>query len=115
MRHTAAAIVVALSTMLAGNAYSFTAAELYKYCTAPKYGDRDVGCTLYVRGLIDGLYLGHNLSKDEFPLCANSIDAAQARLIVERFMREHPEFLHQEAGVVSGIALQKIFGCKKSQ
>jgi hypothetical protein len=30
-------------------------------------------------------------------------------------MREHPEFLHQEAAVVGGIALQRVFGCKKPQ
>jgi hypothetical protein len=44
-----------------------------------------------------------------------NITAGQARLITEKFMREHPEELHEGAPTLTARALYIAYACKRSQ
>jgi hypothetical protein len=41
------------------------------------------------------------------------VSVDQGRLIIEKYMRNNPETLHEQAGVVAGLALVQAFPCKE--
>jgi hypothetical protein len=43
----------------------------------------------------------------------DGLSVDQGRLIIEKYLKEHPESLHEEAGLVAGPALLDAFPCKK--
>jgi hypothetical protein len=46
-------------------------------------------------------------------MCVPNISAKQFRLIVEKHMGEHPQELHQQAGLLVMSALMEAFVCKR--
>jgi hypothetical protein len=96
--HHVGAALAALS--VASPASSLTAAELYRICTQPRNSNPDIGCNYYILGLTDGNFLGDSMASSGNRFCApkNGVDHAQARLVIEKFFRDHPEELHEEAG-----------------
>jgi hypothetical protein len=105
--------------MLATPAYSddkFTASELYKKCTAPKGGSEQIYCEAYIHGFMHGLWSGEINAEKKITLCKmpDTINTTEARLVVEKYMREHPEKLNQYAGVVAQFAFIEEYGCKKN-
>jgi hypothetical protein len=62
-----------------------------------------------------GLGDGIGIANDKETLCIpHEVTVAQIQLVVVKYMREHPEKLHQDAGVIAGDALISAFGCKNS-
>jgi hypothetical protein len=109
IRTLLAATMIAFS-MQPANALS--GLELMKYCSH-KAGIEDTSCLSYMRGFTDGFFSGTALGKTNIKTCLPSqgVEAEQTRLIVEAYLREHPEQLHREAGLLAMSAMIKAFPC----
>jgi len=66
--------------------------------------------TLYIRGVIDGLLLD---AQNAFCL-PRGVTVGQVRLIIEKFISEHPEELHKSAPAIIVRALHIAVACKRS-
>jgi Rap1a immunity proteins len=68
----------------------------------------------YIRGFVDGIAIG-TAAAEVGALCApdKGISPTQARLIFEKYVRDHPDRLSGEAGLVMGEALISTFPCRK--
>jgi hypothetical protein len=93
-------------------AVALSGVELYSFCAAEEDTAASLACSSYVRGFTDGIMAG-TAAATENVLCppAEGINALQARLIVERFLRDHPEGLHIEAGLLVMRAFMEAFRC----
>jgi Rap1a immunity proteins len=92
----------------------FNGTQLYETCRAKKYGPGDIACTGYVRGFIDAMLIGTlsaTMPGPKYCPPKEGLDATQARLIIEKYLRNNPEKLHQHAGFVAAEALFKAFPC----
>jgi len=76
----------------------------------------DLGCAAYVKGIADGLRLGAILGAEGHKFCwpPNGLEPKQARLIIEKYLREHPADLHYSVGEHAALALYQAFVCKNS-
>jgi hypothetical protein len=54
-------------------------------------------------------YLTHKSEGDVYCPPAGGLSREQAQLVVEKFMNEHPELLHEKAAVVAVAALRSAF------
>jgi hypothetical protein len=45
----------------------------------------------------------------------DGFETTQARLIIEKHMKDHPEQLNRPAAVVAAFALQKAFACAEQK
>lgn len=101
----AALLAMILGLVAITQASALTGAQLYQFCVeAPKRSLGDTACATYVRGFIDGLVMGALAVSEGHKICipADGISVTQGRLILEKTLREHPEFLHEEAGYLFG-------------
>src|SRR4051812_24617196 len=91
------AVVIALAC---SEANAFTGTELYRSCQSPT----DLSCTAYVRGFVDGMVIGKVVGLTKLPMFCPPNDGIlleQGRLIVEKFLRDHPEKLHEQASFLA--------------
>jgi hypothetical protein len=116
-------MVVAIATALVGallnvsSGIAFTGTQLYQQCIDEPHSMGSLACLSYVRGLIDGVAMGTVFSEQyagRFCPPKGGLDANQARLIVEKYLKDHPEKLHLEAGIIASIALLVAFPCPKN-
>lgn len=110
----AAAILVV--TLLSSSAFAAgKGPDLYDACvTAEKGSERDALCTMYVYGIAAGIWIAQTMytAGQEFCLPKDEmLDHRQARAIVEKFMRDHPEKLNAAAPLVVAGALTQAFPC----
>jgi hypothetical protein len=112
-RATFALFVVVLSPLPAA---AFTGNQLRSVCIK-KTGMSDVGCLYYVTGFADGLLIGKLAGEKDgqHMYCppAAGVVPDQARLIVEKFLQDHPERLHERAAHLVAEALMNAFPCSK--
>jgi hypothetical protein len=85
--------------------------ELQQWCSNPKNSSESLICTAYMAGFLDGLYQADAQKAFCFP---RGFTVGQARLIIEKFMSEHPEELHKGASAISARALLIAYPCKRS-
>ena len=99
--------------LAAPDASALSGGDLYKFCLASsKASEQETACLSYIRGFVDGMLMGVASEKYSAYCPPNSgVPMQQALLIVERYLREHPEKLHEEAGFVVGGALIEAFPC----
>jgi Rap1a immunity proteins len=104
--------IIAVSLLFAGSgrAEDFSGVDLYRLVSERGEKLREVGCVAYVHGILDGMAIGR-LGKYCPPNSGVSVD--QGRLILEKFMRDNPETLHKQAGLVAASALVQAFPCKE--
>jgi Rap1a immunity proteins len=91
--------------------------DLFESCiTAEKGSDKDALCTIYVYGISAGIWMAQTMynAGGQFCLPNEALDPRQARAIVEKFMRDHPEKLNAKAPLVVAGALAQAFPCKSS-
>jgi hypothetical protein len=104
-------LVIAIS-----ESYALTGAELYQFCTQARDSSGYLSCNAYVRGFADGIFLADIMAGKGKRLCTpvagSAIEHTQARLIIEKYLRNHPEFLHEQAGYLAALALYDAFECK---
>jgi hypothetical protein len=111
-------LVVVAIVIPTGWASALTGTELYRFCAQSKKDDgADMFCKAYVRGFVDALGLGHYSAEHGIKYCPpdDGLSEVQARLIIEKFLREHPERMHEKAGIVAGLALFVAFDCKNQK
>jgi hypothetical protein len=111
----ASALFVGLLDPLPANAW--TGNLLYESCAENKGSAGDVACSAYVRGFLDGIGAGNAIAKN-FPglYCPpkTGIEFTQGRLVIEKYLKEHPETLHLEAALILGVAMIEAFPCPKN-
>jgi hypothetical protein len=117
--------VVATLALASTQAIALTGTDLYQLCIESKKGSEADGslyarrhednalCAFYVRGFIDGFDDGTWAHSWGVKICVpdEGISVDQGRLILEKRLREHPEFLHFEAGTIFGVAMADAFRC----
>jgi Rap1a immunity proteins len=111
MRSTVLAAIFALA---ATQANALTGTQLYRFCVeAPKGSVENTACNSYVRGFIDGLVTGVNEAADGRMICLpkDGIALEQGRLILEKALRDYPQFLHKEGGYLFGFGMMDAFHC----
>jgi hypothetical protein len=94
-----------------------TGTYLYNACTKNDRSAQAFACITWITGFSQGLMAAQTLADIQhvsrvtcFP---DEFSGAQARLIIEKFMRDHPEDLHNNAATIAGFALALAFPCKK--
>jgi Rap1a immunity proteins len=89
--------------------------DLYTSCTGTP---RDqVECRMWIFGFFNGLSFAQiAASRKALPLACfpDHLTNGQASLIVEKYMRDHPEALHSSAIVIAATALSLAFPCPGS-
>jgi Ssp1 endopeptidase immunity protein Rap1a len=94
---------------VADAAETITGNVLYQTCSSPDQSSKQ-SCGLYIAGLLAGVII----SKDKkLPsVCPpEKVTGQQAQLIVEKFMREHPDVLDLPANAIAYTALGIAFPC----
>jgi hypothetical protein len=95
----------------------FSGAELYNLCTA-KERDADLACKSWIHAFGGALFYVQTMTLREkgTPLTCmpDGVGGVQFRLIIEKYLRDHPAILHLDAISVAGAALITAFPCKKS-
>jgi hypothetical protein len=109
------ATVLAASAIMTAEAEDFNGMALYQYCEHhdPDHVYESALCGFYVRGFLEGMLLGAGIGAKVFCPPEAGISAPQARLIIEKYMRENPKALNAQVGAVAGAALITAFPCKK--
>jgi len=111
-----ALLVAVIFSLAASEAHALKGAELYELCISSDKGSfQDLSCLSYVRGFVDGIIMGKAAGELGSRFCApaGGISAQQGRLIAEKYLRDHPEALHNEAGSLLGVAFAQAFPCRK--
>jgi hypothetical protein len=113
VKYASPALAFLLMASISVPATALTGTQLYKSCLTTT-GPGAVMCTVYVRGFVDGFLMGKLVGQENPPLYCPpdaGVDAQQARLIVRKFLSNHPEKLHEEASFVTSEALMTAFPC----
>jgi hypothetical protein len=99
------------------HAAALSGTELYTLCSAPAGSTKEVACISYVRGLLDGIDIGAGVPEFTARYCPpnGGIETTQARLIIEKQMKDHPELLNRHAVVIAASALQEAFPCAEQK
>ena len=109
-----AAVVVA---SLSGNqlaAANVTGHQLQAYCTGPENSPGRVACVSYIQGFVGGIEAGDGSKVRDGRLWCfpDGATIKQARLVIEKYMRDNPQSIHRDADVIVGAALKLAFPCK---
>jgi hypothetical protein len=111
-----ALIISALVVGTPSYTMALSGTDLYRICLESRKGSNsaDLSCRFYIRGLIDGMIMGVAAEGNGVKVCFpdDGLDLDQGRLIIEKYLRDHPEQLNKEAGLLSGSALIDAFPCK---
>jgi len=113
MKIALGATLIFLFCIMPANA--ITGLEMNKFCNEPRNTPGEVSCITYMSGLLDGMYLADKMSAHGNHYCLpgdENIDAEQGVLIVKKYLREHPEQLHQQAGALAALAIYLAFPCR---
>jgi hypothetical protein len=108
----ACSLVVALSSQAWAQ---FTAMMLHNICASDDERE-NTGCDMWIGGFEAGLFAAQAASpKDRRITCLpNGFTGGQAKLIVIKFLKDHPNILHEPADVVAFVAISQAFPCPKS-
>jgi hypothetical protein len=86
----------------------FSGEKLEMLCTERAGAD---ACALYILGFFQGIMAQQTLGN---PICLpKGVNGLQAKLVIEKYLREHPENLHDDAWMAASVALAAAFPCRK--
>jgi hypothetical protein len=97
-------------------ATALTGSQLNENCQSKNKTAFEVACVAYILGLTEGLFLGQTLTangREAYCPPTGGLESRQARLIIEKFLRDHPERLHEHASFLAAESLLAAFPCKK--
>lgn len=97
-------------------AATLTGNKLEQFCSSPTGSPGQLACVMYIQGFVGGIEAGDGTKvKDKRAWCfPDGSTVGQSKLVVQKYMRDNPQDLHNEAAVVVGIALVQAFPCKNS-
>jgi hypothetical protein len=117
-------VAVILSLIpVASHAAPFTGMQLYHWCSSAKGSEGDLACMAYAIGFFDGMFdfivptdvktaSGAPLIADVCPPNEGiGVSYGQVRLIIEKYLRDHPEELNQAASGLALSAMKGAFPC----
>jgi len=107
-------LLAAILALAVTQASGFTGIDLYQFCIVAQKGTLgDATCTTYVRGFIDGLIIGTFVTSKDWKISPPDagIPVAHGRLILENYLRNHPEVLNEDGGYLFGFAMIDAFRC----
>jgi hypothetical protein len=90
--------------------------QLQQWCSAKDSSSESLICSAYIAGFMMGLFQADGLlDTAQKAFCIpRSVTVGQAVLITKKFMREHPEELHEDASLIAARALLIAYHCKRS-
>jgi hypothetical protein len=114
-RRTLAAVATSILISGPAPASEFTGNKLQAHCADQSDTGRLI-CVFFLQGLVAGIEAGDgSKQKDPRIWCfPEGATLKQGRLVVEKYMRENPQMLHQDAAVVAVSALMLAFPCRTS-
>ena len=70
----------------------------------------------YIQGLLDSytVFSTRDSSLDIYCMPEQGVSSAQARILIVKWLREHPQRLHEQARLLVFHALAEAFPCRKS-
>jgi hypothetical protein len=96
---------------------TLTGTMLYKMCTGADY--EQSSCLIWISGVVAGMYYSQASAQAKnltTPTCLPNqpsvVTGDQARLIIEKRMRDYPQVLNNPASAVAGAALELAFPCR---
>jgi hypothetical protein len=94
---------------------SLSGADLDQVCAGRQsQSDADVLCNTYVHGFLDGFNAGASLPRPDLSYCPpRNLTVASGRLIITKYMRDHPTELDLDAGSIAARAMQAAYPCSK--
>jgi hypothetical protein len=113
--HLVSSIACALAIFVSNNASALDAIQLYRDCHAKTGSVGDFGCTAYIHGFLDGIATGRVVAEKKpgmFCPPKEGVSVDQGRLIIEKYMRDHPGELNHAAGLVAAGAMYDAFPCR---
>ncbi len=97
------------------HAQTWSGTQLFQLCTRDLGDAGDAACSAYIRGFSDGLLIGDVTAGTADGICLPyALNQVQARALVDRFLREHPEMLDRTAALLVFRAIQEAFPCPNS-
>ena len=103
--------------LIPADAVALDGTQLYQSCRAKERTTLDFVCVAYIHGFLDGMATGQATGEQNPPMYCppkGGISVDQGRLIVEKYLRDHPEQLHKEAGLLAASALWDAFPCRRN-
>ena len=84
----------------------FSGERLYEICRRRNNGQ----CSMYVAGVIDGLFLSESETSSE-SLCRAKLNNREAAKIVTTYLAEHPAYLQSAAALAVRVAVRDTLAC----
>ncbi len=112
-------LVVLASVLFAqpdGATAGMSGAELHRDCAQGKGSWEQLACISYLTGLMSGLALGQVAAGDGVRYCfpKEGVPGARVREVVQKYLRNHSDELHDQASALAAIALLEAFPCPKN-
>jgi hypothetical protein len=107
----AVAVALVLYSASCAAAADFTGLDLQYLCNS--HDDKAVSmCEMWIGGFMRGLSAAQAISKQQRVTCLpNGSTGEQGVLIVQKFLKDSPQLLHQPADVLAFVALTRAFPC----
>jgi hypothetical protein len=105
-------VLVGLAAVPSRAEAEMTGTQFYESCVdKPQDGARNI-CEAYLSGYQVGFFVAQTLSQAGIPTCLpEGMSGTQTRLIVEKYMRDHPEELHKKVELIVMDALRAAYPC----
>jgi hypothetical protein len=109
MKRVLAALIALLSFATVANA-GFSALQLFNMCNSKNETEKTL-YKMWIGGFGIGVMFSHT-NQHKLEVCLpDNFSGEEATLIVEKFMRDHPQSLHNDASVLTFLALWTAFPC----
>ena len=106
---------IVMPLLLWSPANALTGNDLYDDCIRQvKTATNDLACIAYIRGVLDGFQHGRLMNSAGLSICEPlALTANQARLVIEKYLKDNPADLHIGAAALSLTALMIAYRCPK--
>jgi hypothetical protein len=85
-----------------------TAGDLQTLCAKP---DQERACSAYALGYAEGVTAAN---KENVTICVpKGVGGRELRLVMDKYLKDHPEQLHEKVSVVLGAAFAGAYPCQK--
>ena len=103
--------LLVLATMAAQRADAqniSTAGDLQSQCAKP---EQDRACSAYALGYAEGVTAAN---KENVTICVpKGVGGRELRLVMDKYLKDHPERLHEKVSIVLGAAFAGAYPCQK--